>query len=50
MGPWLSRLERAPDKRKVGGSSPLGPTKRLNLHEGFFGEKVLMGTQTSIQG
>ena len=26
----LSRLERTPDKREVGGSSPLKPTKRSN--------------------
>ena len=26
MGLWLSRLERTPDKREVGGSSPLKPT------------------------
>ena len=25
MGSWLSRLERTPDKREVGGSSPLEP-------------------------
>ena len=33
MGPYLSRLERAPDKRKVGGSSPLGPTTKLSADE-----------------
>ena len=27
MGLQLSRLERTPDKREVGGSSPLRPTK-----------------------
>ena len=26
MGPYLSWLERTTDNRKVGGSSPLGPT------------------------
>ena len=30
-GPWLSWLERATDNRKVGGSSPLGPTKQRLL-------------------
>ncbi len=28
-GSELSWLERAPDKREVGGSSPLGPTRRI---------------------
>ena len=28
MGPELSWLERTTDNRKVGGSSPLGPTKQ----------------------
>ena len=30
MGPELSWLERTTDNRKVGGSSPLGPTNSLN--------------------
>ena len=29
MGLQLSWLERAPDKREVGGSSPLKPTKAV---------------------
>ena len=29
-GPYLSWLERTTDNRKVGGSSPLGPTNRLH--------------------
>ena len=29
MGLWLSRLERTPDKREVGGSSPLRPTTNI---------------------
>ena len=29
MGPYLSWLERTTDNRKVGGSSPLGPTNFL---------------------
>ena len=32
-GSELSRLERVPDKHEVGGSSPLGPTSRLNLQK-----------------
>ena len=30
-GPKLSWLERATDNRKVGGSSPLGPTRQQKL-------------------
>ena len=30
MGPELSWLERTTDNRKVGGSSPLGPTNFLS--------------------
>ena len=30
MGPELSWLERTTDNRKVGGSSPLGPTNPFN--------------------
>ena len=33
MGLQLSRLERTPDKREVGGSSPLEPTKGFELDE-----------------
>ena len=31
MGLELSRLERPPDKREVGGSSPLKPTRQLSV-------------------
>ena len=31
MGPELSWLERTTDNRKVGGSSPLGPTKEKDM-------------------
>jgi hypothetical protein len=27
LGPWLSWLERCPDKAKVAGSNPAGPTR-----------------------
>ena len=35
-GSKLSRLERAPDKRKVGGSSPLEPTRQQKLSKLYF--------------
>ena len=50
-GPELSWLERTTDNRKVGGSSPLGPTNLLSMlsHGGIaqMGERLLCTQEVS---
>ena len=39
-GLQLSRLERTPDKREVGGSSPLKPTVNQKIHESYLENRI----------
>ena len=52
MGLQLSRLEHTPDKREVGGSSPLGPTIQNGseeINKGYLFKSVLKGTEGTLK-